>query len=278
VAALLDRCRAVDGYAPLSEFKELRLPVADDARTLVAVGREPLSAVAVAAWHPMDGEDRGYWAAEVAIDPDVRSIAAYTIVIGALEAEIGNSLALWTFDETQARAARASGYNEKRAIAQMNRSLPAGSWPLPDGFSIRPFVPGADEVSWLALNRRVFRHHPEAGGIGADDLTLRMKQPWFNPDGLLFLAHHAEPVGYCWTKLHRSGVGEIYMIGVVEEYRGRGLARPLTSAGLEHLYSKEAAQSVMLYAEISNVLAITLYSSMGFEIVRRIALYVAHDR
>lgn len=274
VAALVERCHEADGRSPLSEFKELRVPVANGTRTLVAASASgALEALAVAAWHPLElGENDGYWAAELVVDPDRRSIAAYQYAFEALRNDIGAGVSLWTFDDDQAAAAGSCGLVEVRAVVEMQRSLPAATSQLPDGYALRPFVEGVDEGEWIALNQRVFAHHPEAGAIDSADLALRMAQPWFDPGGLLLLSYQGAAAGYNWTKIHGDGIGEIYMIGLVPEHRGRGLAKPLTGAGLEFL-TDAGAQVATLFAESDNEVALALYGSMGFEVQRRVALY-----
>lgn len=274
VAELLARGRKADGRSPLSEFKALRVPVANAVRTLVApTSGGELTALAVAAWHPEElGEDDGYWAAELVIDPVQRSTAAYLDLIRGLTRDLNTEPSIWTFDATQAEAAEAAGMTSVRTVLEMKRDLPAATTRLPAGYSLRSFQPGSDEGEWLALNQRVFAHHPEAGSIDGADLALRMAQPWFDPDGLLLLDDGAGPVGYCWTKLHSADIGEIYMVGLVPEARGRGLSKPLTGAGLDYL-SSSGASHVILYAEAANQTAVGLYESMGFVIVRRVTLY-----
>ena len=161
---------------------------------------------------------------------------------------------------------------EGRILVEMRRPLPAPPGGFPPELSIRGFAPGRDEKAWLALNHEVFAHHPEAGSIDGADLALRMAQPWFDPDGLLILVDDDRPVGYCWTKMHPGEIGEIYMVGLKAAYRGKGLARRLTLAGLDHL-AQHGATSGMLYAETSNAAAVGLYESMGFVVARRITLY-----
>jgi mycothiol synthase len=273
LVALLARCRLADGYGALSEFKALRVPVANGARSIVAVDADKIVAVAVAAWHPKDiGETGGYWAAEMALDPPSRSVVAYTTLLAAMKANLGRAPALWTFSADQVAAARLSGMAASRTLVEMRRQLPAPNGQFPADVSIRGFVPGADEEAWLALNHEVFAHHPEASSIDGADLALRMAQPWFDPAGLLMLMDRSESVGYCWTKMHSDEVGEIYMVGLKARYRGTGLARQLTLAGLDYLAS-HGATTAMLYAEASNSVATGLYESMGFEVRRRITLY-----
>ncbi len=278
VAELLARCAATDGRAALSEFKALRVPVANGLRSLLATDEnDDAVAFAVAAWHPsVLGEQEGYWAAEIALDPTQRSAGSYAAVAQALEADLREPMALWAFDEVQADGAVSRGLIETRAIVEMRRPLPAAFSELPAGMAVAPFVMDRDETNWLVLNQKVFANHPEAGSIDSADLALRMAQSWFDPAGLLILHHGSEPIGYVWTKEHPGGVGEIYMIGLIPEYRGRGLARPLTRIGLERLATKGVA-TAMLYAEASNAAAIGLYESMGFSIVRRIALFQRAD-
>ena len=271
---LLARCEAVDGFPSLSEFKALRVPVADAVCSVVGEGDDGLAALGVAAWHEArDGEGAGYWAGEIVVDPSQRSTAGYLRVLDALVNETAAEVSWWTFSDQQRAAASAGGMVEIRALVLMELPLPADPAVLPRGLTVRRFEVGADEADWLVLNRRVFGGHPEAGSIDTADLELRMAQPWFDADGFLILFHGDEPLGYCWTKRHSAEVGEIYMIGLVPEARGRGLARPLTGAGLAYLNSSGATR-VILYADAANEPAIGLYRSMGFQTVRRVALFV----
>jgi len=276
VAALLRRCEAVDGNPPLSEFKALRVPVAPTIRAVVAVAPQgELRAIAVAALHPRRAGASNQatdWTAELAVDPAERTVGVELRLIQELASELGVMPAVWAFDATQKAAATAAGLREVRTINQMERSLPAHPATLPEGYSLRSFQAGQDETPWLALNQRVFGDHPEAGAIDAADLALRMQQPWFDAGGFLMLEWCEQLCGFCWTKRHSAEVGEIYMIGLVPEHRGRGLARPLTAAGLDYLAAAGSTEAV-LYAEGSNDAAVGLYESMGFEVVRRLSLF-----
>ena len=147
------------------------------------------------------------------------------------------------------------------------RLQPSSHWDIRSGRSLR-----GTEETWLRLNQRVFDRHPEAGSIDRADLALRMAQPWFDPNGLLMLVEGDNAIGYCWTKRHGAGVGEIYMIGLAPDHRGRGLGRPLTLAGLAHL-SAAGDTVAKLYAEEANRQAVAMYEAMGFEVIKRMTLH-----
>ena len=94
--------------------------------------------------------------------------------------------------------------------------------------------------------------------------------------------------GFHWTKVHgstdlhdsvddaRSGtrrpgsgqhghraIGEVYVLAVAPPWRGSGLGRALTLAGLHHL-RRRGLDQVMLYVDASNLPAIRLYEGLGF--------------
>ena len=72
----------------------------------------------------------------------------------------------------------------------------------------------ADEL--LRVNAAAFASHPEQGAMSAEDLAVRMAEPWFDPDGLL-VAEDPDGgglLGFHWTKVAQPTVGEVYVGGV----------------------------------------------------------------
>jgi mycothiol synthase len=100
-----------------------------------------------------------------------------------------------------------------------------------------------------------------------------MAQSWFDAEGFFVAWEGNTLVGSCWTKLHDGGVGEIYIIGVLPGWEGRGLGRALVALGLGYLARSKDATEAMLYVESVNEAATKLYQSLGFEVTGTVAAY-----
>ena len=158
------------------------------------------------------------------------------------------------------------GYHTDRDLHQLRRALPPDRLPeVPTTVTIRAFRVGLDETMWLALNNRAFAGHPENGNWNLGDLHERMEQQWFNPEGFLIAWEGGRMIGSCWTKLHAgTDHGEIYVVGVDPEVRGRGIGTQLTLVGLWNLHEQQDAAMALLYVDASNVPAMKLYRDLGF--------------
>jgi mycothiol synthase len=274
--ALVRRAAEEDGVSPLSEHVLLHLRYGGDPQ-----------ARNVLLWR--DGRLAGYGhldptdpvegpAAEMVIDPLHRREGLGLALGNALLAEAGDGMRLWAHGELPAAAslAAAAGFHRVRALWQMRRSLQTriGRPQLADGVTVRTFVPGQDEDAWVELNHRAFARHPEQGAWTRQDLDLREREPWFDPDGFFLAERDGRLAGFHWTKIHgghpsepgehgHEPIGEVYVVGVDPDERGTGLGRALTLVGLRYLRSHGLAQ-VMLYVDETNSAAIGLYESLGF--------------
>ena len=141
---------------------------------------------------------------------------------------------------------------------------------LPDGVTLRAFVPGQDEEAWLAANKAAFAHHPEQGSMTRRDLDARMAEDWFDPAGFLLAVDAVRTASSGSTgprcipgmaPTPRSG--EVYVVGVTPEAQGTGLGKALTVAGIKHLQD-QGLHAVMLYADADNAPAVALYRRLGF--------------
>jgi mycothiol synthase len=289
ILTLLDRSARATGHAALSEHKRMEL-LRGPAGTSTGTAPPPAHlVVGVLARLPRPPGLIGYaqvvgdpqlreYAMEMTVDPGVDDAAAtadalLVASVGQVAARGGGSLRLWQSKASPVDDARAvaHGFRVERDLLQMRCALP-----LPDGapgpasaatISTRPFRPGRDEEAWLVTNNRAFDSHPEQGHWDLATLLEREREPWFDPEGLLLLEEDGRLVGSCWTKVHASvdpPLGEIYVIGVDPEFRGRGWGRALTRAGLDWLAHRGLAVG-MLYVDADNRAAVSMYRSMGFD-------------
>lgn len=273
---LLEVAARRSGHQALNDHQRrvLRLePAAVVALQAVEEGRLVAHAQAV--------RDRGGWNVELVVDPGPVPTTAEGVppawpevaanLLGRLFEELarrgGGQVELWV-----ARAGPMSDQLAERAqlvpvrdVVQMRRLLPvpgdAGS-----RVAVTPFRPGVDDEQWVALNNRSFAGHPDQSSWTLDDLHARMAEPWFDPAGFLLHWHDGRLAASCWTKIHRDvepPVGEIYVIGVDPDFRGRGLGRALVLCGLDHLWRRGMAEA-MLYVDSTNSAATGLYAALGF--------------
>jgi len=275
VEALAAAAAAVDGTAPLSEqvLRHLRHPGAahllarDHAGALI--GYAQLDAAATTPDGTADP------VAELVVHPDHRRAGVGSALAGALLAHTP-ALRVWAHGGHPGAAALAAslGFTADRELWRMRRSLrePFADPQLPDGVTLRPFRPGADEDELLRVNNAAFAWHPEQGGWTLEDIAVREAEPWFDAEGLLLAVDVAVParvLGFHWTKVHQPGsdvpdaIGEVYVLAVDPAARGRRLGPALTLAGLAHLRDR-GLDAVMLYVEADNAPAVRVYRDLGF--------------
>jgi mycothiol synthase len=198
------------------------------------------------------------------------------LAAAATAAAPAGPLLAWAHGDHPSAAALALdlGCQPARELWQLRRPLSMDAAPsagnLPPGVSLRAFRPGEDDEAWLALNRLAFADHPEQGRWTADDLRLRLAEPWFDPAGFLLAVQEATGrlLGFHWTKVHPAAgatpaTGEVYVLGVDPDTHGLGLGRALTDAGLRHLRER-GLDRVMLYVDATNTAAVALYRRLGF--------------
>ncbi|QOC90080.1 mycothiol synthase [Micromonospora craniellae] len=212
--------------------------------------------------------------AELVVHPAYRRRGIGRALAREMVAAATGPLRAWAHGDHPSAAALAVdlGFLRARVLWQLRRPLTAPLDPprLPDGVALRAFRPGQDDDAWLALNARAFADHPEQGRWTAEDLRVRLGEPWFDPAGFLLAVESATGrlLGFHWTKVHeREGsarIGEVYVLGVEPSAHGGGLGRALTTAGLAYLREQRGLDRVMLYVDESNTGAVALYERIGF--------------
>ncbi|MEU6707020.1 mycothiol synthase [Streptomyces wuyuanensis] len=208
-------------------------------------------------------------AAELVVHPAHRGRGHGRALGNALLAASGKRLRMWAHGGKSAarHLAQVLGLTLFRELRQLRRPLspldiaePA----LPEGVTVRTFVPGRDDAAWLAVNAAAFAHHPEQGSITQRDLDDRKDEAWFDPKGFFLAERGGELVGFHWTKLHAEDqLGEVYVLGIRPDAQGTGLGKALTAIGLRHL-AAQGVPTAMLYVDADNPAALRVYERLGF--------------
>lgn len=263
VTRLLQAAESTDGVAPVGEAVRLRMrPGATGSRHLLAHLDEQLAGYAHV---DLIGDSGGNKVAELAVHPQHRHQGVGEALVQALPQD---SLRIWAHGghPDAERLAEKLGFRKVRELLRMRlrveNDLPEPK--LPEGLTIRAFVPGKDEAAVVYVNHRAFDWHPEQGAMSIEDVRAKEEEDWFDPEGFL-LAFDADDrlAGFHWTKVHTPELGEVYVVGVDPDRQGGGLGRALTLAGLRHL-REQGVKEVMLYVESDNSAAVRVYTKLGF--------------
>ncbi|MEU1304962.1 mycothiol synthase [Streptomyces shenzhenensis] len=208
-------------------------------------------------------------AAELVVHPSHRGHGHGRALGSALLAASGKRLRVWAHGGHAAarHLAQVLGLTLFRELRQMRRPLTGLQLPeprLPEGVTVRTFVPGQDDAAWLAVNAAAFAHHPEQGSLTQRDLDARESEPWFDPAGFFLAERAGQLVGFHWTKAHaEEQLGEVYVLGVAPGAQGGGLGKALTTVGLRHL-AAQGLPTAMLYVDADNTAAVSVYERLGF--------------
>ncbi|WP_367043453.1 mycothiol synthase [Streptomyces sp. Je 1-332] len=267
VLGLLAEAARSDGQQAVSE--QGRLQLRGGAREgvrhlLLGLGEELVGYAQLEDTDPIEAP-----AAELVVHPAHRGRGHGRALGTALLAESGRRLRIWAHGGHSAarHLAQVLGLTLFRELRQMRRSLGDLKLPepvLPEGVTVRAFVPGQDDAAWLAVNADAFAHHPEQGSLTQRDLDDRKAEPWFDPEGFFLAEKDGELVGFHWTKVHADeGLGEVYVLGVRSGAQGGGLGKALTTIGLNHL-AAAGLPTAMLYVDADNKAAVSVYERLGF--------------
>lgn len=267
VLRFLERAANDGDLSGLSENK-LALLERDDGRPgLGVVATEEKSIVGYAGLAPVGESDE--WAMEIVTRPDVADPAP--LVEAALESVAtagGERVRWWTYTADQHSLPPRFGFEPERDLLRMRRPLPfreaAG---FPAGIRVAAFRPGTDDEALRAVNNAAFSEHPDNAAMSSDDLRRRMALDWFDPEGVRMAWDRDDLAGFCWTKIHPTTEGEIYIIGTAPSHQGRGVGKALVREGMRHL-TEEGCPEVILFTDADNRRAVALYESLGYTVER----------
>jgi mycothiol synthase len=282
VLEIINAAYAIDKVSPLSEHVELHLKHGGD---------KPISHILITqnskviGYGHLDQTDLVEGpSAEIVVHPDQRNKGIAKLIIEQIESQLGEKpLRLWARgDTTEANNfALSLGYSPIRNILQMRRSLLStlSDFEINKKFVLTTFQGEKDSQDILNINKNAFINLPDQAAWSISDLNLRIKEDWFDPNGLAILRTTTnQPVGFCWTKVHghhshgHQPIGELYVLAVINEFQGQGLGKHLTLWGLHHLRSLDLSEA-MLYVDANNENAKKIYTELGFQYAGSDTLY-----
>jgi mycothiol synthase len=264
IAALIEMAAAHDGVEPLGESKYLDLTQSGAGTGLVWEEANSLRGYA----HVLPKANSGVCEVEMVLAPSSRTRETVAALLDAGLAVAGERpLLWWTFGDHLQELASEAG-RLQRSLHRMTGELPPPYLPdLPSWVDIRGFVPGINDDAWLEVNNAAFSGHPEEGNWDLATFRERQQRPWFRAEGLRMAWAGDRLAGFCWTKVHPDGAGEIYVIAVDPGFQGRGLGREIAREALWDLHARGCRRS-FLYVDASNRTALSVYAALGFELDR----------
>jgi len=263
--ALFAACTLADGHRPIGEHKYLSL-ISDEVGPEHSFVGESNGAV-VSYLHLSENRLSNGWTFESAVHPSYRTeehlVELAKTAIEEATARGGASLRTWVFNATWPSSLAVLGFEPERELRQLRTRLPRDSPSYPPGLTLTDFREGQDEAAWLDVNNQAFHGHPENGSWDHEILRDRMAQPWWDPASVVMAWQQETLAGFCWTKDHGDGIGEIYIIAVHPSAQRMGLGRALTLDGLARLATR-GCETGMLYVDAANDPALRMYESLGF--------------
>jgi len=135
---------------------------------------------------------------------------------------------------------------------------------------IRGFVEGEDEEIWIKIQNEDYREYDDFRPDTMEDMEIWKKSPNFDPTGMFIAELDGRPVGAVNAYIDRKREekkGFLRALGVVPEFRRRGVGRRLVERAMESL-KERGMESVEGWTRQDKVACKSLLGSMGFKLIR----------
>ena len=258
----LDTLSEESGFPALSEAKVLSLDKPD--LSVVIAEDDRIVAVGAAARHD-HGDGSAHHAIETAVTPSMQFPAFEEMVAAqALALVPEGPVSAWSQRITLDTALESLGFVAHRTLVHMVVDLP-----LDHHTGAFRSLRGDEQASLIGINNAAFSAHREAANLTMADFDALAAQPWFDRRGIIVATDEDRMIGFCWTKVHPGGHGEIYRIAVDPEHHGKGIGRHLVLAGFDYLNTERGARTGTLWVDEDNRPAMKLYEAIGMRPERR---------
>lgn len=135
---------------------------------------------------------------------------------------------------------------------------------------IRPFRKGLDEEVWVRIFNAVFADYDDIRYITVEEMKKLEDSPSFDEGGMFIAEWSGRPVGTVDAYVDRQrtdGKGFIQSLGVLPEYRRRGIAKRLVDEALQSLIHR-GRKTVDTWAQTDKEGCVHIYESLGFKQAR----------
>jgi mycothiol synthase len=186
-------------------------------------------------------------------------------------------------DTEMRRALDDAGYRQVRTFLRMEIDLGAGpdpvppaatapapaARPLPEGIEIRPFRPGQDDRAIHAVIEDSFAEHFEFSPRPFDVWwSQHTKHERFDP-ALWLMAWDGDRAAGALTGYDFIDMGFVRELGVLERYRGKGIATALLLRSFEVIRKRGLPRAVLGVDAENHTGAIRLYERLGMRVTQR---------
>ena len=138
---------------------------------------------------------------------------------------------------------------------------PINDPPLPEGYSISNYKTEADKLAWVECCKNGLVGDDADEKAFDDSITSWKEIDLYND--VFYLDHEGEHVGTITAFVRKDNIGDVHMVGLRTEYRGKGLSKYMMAAALKHLRAKGVKYALLTTDEWRKG-AVKGYLSAGF--------------
>lgn len=135
---------------------------------------------------------------------------------------------------------------------------------------IRRFVEGEDEEVWIRIQNEAYKEYEDFRPDTMEDMEIWKKSPTFDSTGMFIAELDGKPVGAVNAfidKNRKEKMGFLRGLGVVPEFRRRGIGQRLVEKAIESL-KERGMESVQGWTRGDKVACKSLLERMGFNLIR----------
>jgi mycothiol synthase len=161
-------------------------------------------------------------------------------------------------------------YHSSQWLMRLAAGRPVPGPAFADDLVVRWMEPGTDDERFVDAANESFADHPSPIRFSVSELRSVHSRPEFDPRTVLVVAEAAAPerlIGFSRVDRYEDDdgrpVGEVRILGVRPEARGRGIGRGLLRWSIAELRARGAGD-VVLTVEGANDRALGLYERTGF--------------